>query len=159
MTYDIYEFLEHMAQERYRAIIVHAAPEKGPNLTLFVKKMCNHTGGKYLDLLEQFIKSDDLKEKIDQFGVEELRKHLIEQSRDQTVLVVDNIDFLLDTWRTLERKSFYNLIKLQWDGFKEATKAVLIICLQSTPEIEAQKIFDSKEQSRILHLSDFNDIL
>ncbi len=159
MSRDVYEYLAHLEQERSRAIILHAAPEKGLLVTQFAKKVCARLGGKYLDLLDLFIQAKELSEHIDRFGPEEIRALLIEQSRGQTLLVIDRADFLLDTWRSKERKDFFRMISTQWDGFKEGMKARLMICLQTSQEIEALQISDSQSQSRVLHLSDFNDIL
>ena len=159
MPRDVYEYLAQLEQERYRAIILHAAPEKGPAVTQFAKKTCTKLGGKYLDLLDLFIQSKELSEHIDRFSPEDFRKLLIEQSKGQSLLVVDRTDFLLDTWRRAERKNFFGLLeKNQWDGFKEGMKARLIFCLQTSQEIEALQVSDSQDQSRVLKLSDFNDI-
>lgn len=160
MSLDAYEYLAHLEQERYRAVILHAAPEKSSSVTQFAKKVCAQLGGKYLDLLDLFIQTKELSEHIDSFSPEEFRELLIEQSKGQTLLVIDRVDFLLDTWRRAEKKDFFGLLdKNQWDGFKEGMKARLMICLQTSREIEALQISDSQSQSRVLQLSDFNDIL
>lgn len=160
MSQDALKYLAQLEQERYRAIILHAAPEKGAAVTQFSKKICTRLGGKYIDLLDVFIQTKELREQIDRFGPEEFRKYLIEQSNGQSLVVVDRADFLLDTWRRTEKKSFFGLLdKNQWDGFKEGMKARLVICLQTSQEIEALGVTDSQGQSRVWQLSDFNDIL
>ena len=156
---DVFDYITHLELERYRAIILHAAPEKGPAVTLFAQKICQRTGGKYLDLLELFIRSQSLSESIDSFGPEKLRALLIEQSQRQLLLIVDRVDFLIDTWRKGEREGFYRLFKEQWDGYKDGMKVKLVICLQTSQEIDSEKIVDSQGQSRIFRLTDFNDIL
>jgi hypothetical protein len=160
MSRDVYAYLAQLEQERYRAILLHAAPEKGPSVTRFAKKVCTQLGGKYLDLLDLFIQTKELSEHIDRFNPEEFRKLLIGQSKDQSLLVVDRADFLLDTWRKTEKKNFFGLLdKNQWDGFKEGMKSRLMICLQTSQEIERLRVSDSQSQNRVLQLSDFNDIL
>ena len=159
MSHDPFECLKHLEQERFRAMILHAAPEKSLSITQFAKKISERTGGKYLDLLDLFIHTEELSEHIDRFNPAELRKLLIEQSKGSSLLVVDKIDFILDTWRLKERNDFYQLIRTQWDGFKDGTKAILVFCLQTSLEIEALNIRDSQENSRVLSLSAFNDIL
>jgi len=158
MPINVFDYLSHLEQERYRAIILHTTPENGPFLTLFSKKICEQSNGKYLDLLELFIQSKELRESIDSFSPEKLRGLLIEQCRTQSFLFVDRVDFLIDTWRKPERQSFYRLINNQWDGYKEGMKARLILCVQTSQEIEALKFADSQGQSRIFRLNDFNDI-
>ena len=160
MSQDILKYLAQLEQERYRAIILHAAPEKGAAVTQFANKICTRLGGKYIDLLDVFIQTKELREQIDRFGPEEFRKYLVEQGNGQSLLVVDRADFLLDTWRKTEKKNFFGLLdKNQWDGYKDGMKARLVICLQASQEIEALRATDSQGQSRVWQLSDFNDIL
>jgi len=158
MLIDITETIKRFEQERYRALIIHTIPMKSPNLTAFSQKFCNNLGGKYLDLLEFFIQSPELSETIDRFSPEKFRELLIQQSRSYSLLVVDRIDFLIDTWRKTERQNFYRLVQNQWDSYREGMKATLVLCMQSSQEIEALKIYDSQGNSRILCLTDFKDI-
>lgn len=158
MPIDVFDYLKGLEQERYRAIIIHASPMMGQILTTFSKKICSHLGGKYLDLLDFFIQRPELSETIDRFDPEKFRNLLIQQSQSQSLLVVDRVDFLFDTWRRSERQDFYRLVNNQWDSYKEGMKAKLIFCLQTSQEIEALKIHDSQGKSRILNLTEFNDI-
>lgn len=159
MPIDVFDYLKGLEQERYRAIIIHAAPMMGSILTTFSQKICNHLGGKYLDLLDHFIQTPELSNTIDRFDPEKFRALLIQQSQSQSLMIVDRVDFLIDTWRRSERQDFHRLVKNQWDSYKEGMKAKLILCLQTSQEIEALKIYDSQGNSRILNLTDFNDIV
>ncbi len=158
MPIDVFDYLRGLEQERYRAIIIHTAPMMAPALTTFSQKICNHLGGKYLDLLDLFIQFPELSENIDCFDPEKFRNLLIQQSQSQSLMIVDRVDFLIDTWRRSERQGFYRLVNNQWDGYREGMKAKLILCLQTSHEIEALRIYDSQGKSRILNLTDFNDI-
>lgn len=111
-----------------------------------------------MDLLDVFIQSPALSETIDSFSPEKLRTLLIDQSRGESLLVLDRPDFLLDTWRNSERQDFYRLMNNQWDGYKDSMKAKLIVALQTSVEITNLKVLDSKGQSRVFKLTDFNDI-
>jgi hypothetical protein len=159
MPYDAFQYLDYLNQMRYRAIILHAPPEKGNAATRFAQSLCSTANGKYLDLLGLFIEEIELRGKIDSFNPEKFRSLLIEQSKGVDLLCVDRVDFLLDTWRREERKFFYHMMRDQWDAYKDGTKARLMIILQTSLELEQQKIMDSQDQSRVLRLSDFNDIL
>lgn len=159
MPIDIFDYLKGLEQERYRAIILHAVPMMCPTLTNFCQKICNHSGGKYIDLLDLFIQSAELSNTIDRFDPEKFRHFLIQQSQFQSLMIVDRVDFLIDTWRKSERQDFYRLVNNQWDSYKEGMKAKLILCLQTSQEVEALKIYDSHGNSRILNLTDFNDIV
>ena len=159
MPVDVRDFLRDLDQERYRASIIHAKPEKGLAVTQFAQKACELTGGKYLDLLTFFIKSTDLSQTIDRFGPDKLRNLLIEQSQSCRLLLIDRADFLLDTWTRSERQDFFRMVKDQWDGYRDGMKAKLIFCLQTSSEIEALKIPNSQGESRVRQLAEFNDIL
>ena len=158
MPISIFEALVSLEQERYRAVILHSVPEKSPSMTHFSQKVCKQTNGKYLDLLDFFIQSPNLSENIDSFSPEKLRGLLIDQSKGQSLLVIDRVDFLLDTWRKSERQDFFRFINNQWDSYKDGMKAKLVVVLQTSQEIELSKILDSQGQSRIFRLNDFNDI-
>ena len=84
MSRDVFEYLEFLSQERYRSVILHAQPEVSPLVTRFAKKVCANSGGKYLDLLDLFIKTTELKENIDGYGPENFRMLMIEQSNRAT---------------------------------------------------------------------------
>jgi hypothetical protein len=157
MLIDIIDYIKRLEQERYRALIIHTIPMRSPILTAFSQKFCEHLGGKYLDLLDFFIQSPQLSETIDRFSPEKFRELLIQQSRSYALLVVDRIDFLIDTWRKTERQDFYRLVQNQWDSYKEGMKATLVLCLQTSQEIEALKIHNSQGMSRIMCLTDFMD--
>lgn len=158
MPLDIFDFINILKAERYRAAIIHTTPDLSPSLSTFCRKFAEQTNGKYLDLLDHFIQSPGLSEIIDKFGPEKLVSLLIDQARTTQLLIVDRADFLLDTWTRFERQNFYRLIKNQWDGYKDGMKTGLIFSLQTSPEIEVLPIIDSQGNQRVLRLSDFNDI-
>jgi hypothetical protein len=159
MKLDIFEYLTKLDQERYRAVILHASPSKGTAVTKFAQRACARVNGKYLDLMGLFIQSRELSEQVDSFNPEKFRALLIEHSSGASLLFVDRVDFILDTWRRGERQDFFRMISDQWDGFREATRSKLLIAMQTSHEIEALKILDSQGQPRVLKLSDFMDIL
>jgi hypothetical protein len=159
MSSDIYAYLDHIGQQRYRALILHTSPDKSPMLSLFSKKLCEKTNGKYLDLLTWFIENPNYANQISSFNPERFREFLIEQSQEKPLLNIDRADFLLDTWRKKERKDFYRFLENQWDGFKDRMKAKLIINLQTSSDLESLSILDSQGNNRIRELSEFSEIV
>lgn len=159
MPIDVFDYLNHLDQERYRAGVFHAPPEMGPAMTRFAQKVCAQSGCKYLDLLELFIENQELSAGIDRFSPEKFRTLLIAHSQGAKLLFVDRADFVLDTWRRNERQDFFRMIATQWDGYKDGMRAKLLVALQTSDEIETLQITDSQAQPRVLRLSDFNDIL
>lgn len=158
MPKNIINYLEEFQTQRYRAMIIHTEPEKGPALSELCQKTCKILKGKYIDLLELFIQEKELNEKIDVFSTNRLRDLLISLSKGQPLIAIDRMDFLLDTWTKNERQDFYRMIDNQWDSFKESMKARVIFCLQTSQEIESLVIKDSEDQSKIFKLTDFNEI-
>jgi len=158
MAIDIIERLTQLKQERYRTILIHVDPLRSHFLTQFAKKICQNSGGKYLDLLDTFIKCDELKNNIDRFGPDKLKTLLKDESRETSLMIIDRMDFLLDTWHRHQKQAFWRLVEDQWDGFLSGMKASLVFCLQSSDEIKGLILLDSRSRSRIYQLSDFNDI-
>ncbi|MFA7408004.1 MAG: hypothetical protein WCY93_09355 [Anaerolineaceae bacterium] len=159
MSLDVFDYLDQIGQQRYRALIFHTSHEKSAMLSLFSKKICEKTSGRYLDLLACFINNPNYSDELSSFKPEKLREFLIEHSRGTHLLNIDRADFLLDTWRKKDKDAFFRFLNNQWDGFKDAMKAKLIINLQTSSEIEALSILDSQGNSRIRELSDFSDIM
>jgi hypothetical protein len=152
------DYISSLQQERHRAIILHIDAQRSPALTEFCRRLCERTGGKYVDLLDLFVQEPDLNGRIDRFGPEDLRDLIVQMSRDCSLVVVDRADFLLDTWSRPQRQNLFKLIADQWDGYKQSTRARLIFALQSSLEVEALRIMDSRGRSRVLRLTDFREI-
>lgn len=157
MAIDILDYLKTLDLERYRGIYIHTVPENCEALTKFITRVAKKANGKYIDLLNQFIQSKKLSENIDSFRPEKMRSFIIEQSKSQSLLIVDRVDFLLDTWKKKDRESFYQIILDRWDGYKEDTKVKLIICLQTSSEIDNLKNIVSRTD-RVFQLDEFNEI-
>lgn len=158
MPIDISDTINHLAQQRYRAIIINSAPEKSTELSGFLKKTAKKFNGKYFDLLNFFINSPEMSATLDCFSLEDFRSILIKERIGQSLIILDRADFLLDTWRKSDRRDFYRLLDNQWDGYKESMKATLIIGLLTSEETKATNIVDSQGENRVFPLTAFNDI-
>lgn len=155
---DLLKFIKSLGSEKYRSVIIHAVPNKSAVLSEFAHELSTATDGDFLDLLDYFYDHADIASKIDQFNPEKLRNLLIEKSRGVDLLIVDRMDFLLDTWRKEERRAFYRMIKRQWNSFLEDYSATLVFCLQTSTEIRNLTITDTHGNTRILLLSELNDL-
>ena len=158
MPIDIINYLRYLDQERYRAIILHTKPDLSQSLMSFSKKLCKQVNGKYINLLNLFLHSKELSSKIDTYRPEKLKDFLVDEGQNQPLIIVDQADFLIDTWRKSEKKDFFHIITRQWDGYIAAMKSKLIFALQTSHEIESLKLIDSKGKSRIFRLEEFNNI-
>jgi hypothetical protein len=158
MGVNLLNYLDLLGQEKFRAIIIHAPPDKSPDLNKLASRLLSHKGGAALDLLAYFHEDPQLASGIDRFGPEQLKSLLVERSKGNDLLVIDRLDFLLDTWHKDDRQAFYRMVKQQWNSFFESTRATLVLCLQSSPELIDLKIFDTRGTRRVLALSELKAI-
>lgn len=158
MAFDITEKIEFLSQERYRAIIIHAVPDKSKELSQFLKNFAKEFGGYYMNLLEMFVQFQEMSEKLDIFRLEDLQLLLIKESKDYSIIIVDQADFLLDSWRKPGRQNFYRFLSNQWDGYKQGMESILIVGLQTSSEVNLLNLHDSTGESRVYQLAAFNDI-
>jgi hypothetical protein len=159
MGIDIQEYLTKLGQERYRSIIIHTKPQSDASLRHYACQIHDEIGGGYLDVLGYFIANSQLAAEVDRFSPDQFKALLQDKSKGQKLFILDRLDFLLDTWRKSERQEFYRMIHKQWNSFIESMGATLIVCLQTSDEIESLKIKDSHGNSRIHRLEEFNELV
>ena len=114
---NILKFIETQHTERYRAFIIWGEAMSGK--TDFARRLAQTTGGYYLDLLEHFAASPELKEKIDVFGPVGFRDFLLKDTSvayscipgESPLVIVDNMDFLLNTWSDTEKCEFVLIVE------------------------------------------------
>ncbi len=159
MGIHIQEYLTKLGQEKFRAIVIHAKPQYYAALRKFARQIHEKIGGGYLDVLRYFLADAELVKEVDRFNPDQFKVLLQDQSKGEKLLIVDRADFLLDTWRKSERQAFYRMIEKQWNSFLTNMGATLIFCLQTSDEIEALKIMDSRGDSRVHRLDEFNELV
>ena len=93
---DLVQLIEFQTREQYRTVLVLGPADSGK--TKFAKILANRLKAKYLDLLDTFLCDKYLSDNIDVFTVSKLKKYLLNISANEVVIIVDNIDFLLNTW-------------------------------------------------------------
>ena len=158
MGVNLLAYLDLLYQEKFRVLILHSAPEKSSELSKYVMKLTEYTGGSALDLLTYFSNTPELSSAIDLFGLEQLKELLVERSRGKDLLVIDRLDFLMDSWRKEEHQALYRMIQLQWNSFLENTRATLIFCMQSSSELDGLQIRDAHGRNRVIALAELNAI-
>ncbi len=159
MGIDIHEYLTKLGEEKFRSIILHAKPQFETSLRQYACQIHDKIGGGYLDVLGYFIANQQLATEVDRFSPDQLKALLQDKSLGHKLFVVDRVDFLLDTWRKTERQAFYRMIQIQWNSFVESMGAILIFCLQTSDEIESLNIKDSRGESRVHRLEEFNELV
>lgn len=156
MKIDFGEYLESLKGEKYRCCLIHH--ESCAALRRFAQQAAARCQGEYLNLLEYFNRHEELAQQIDVFDIEQFAALLKAQSAGKALLVVNNMDFLLDTWHKQEKEAFYRLIKDRWNSYFKKTQATLVFCVHSGHDLQDVEILDTKGNSRIHPLSDFKVI-
>ena len=156
MNRDFGEFLRDLGTEKFRAIIIYS--DSSLSQIEFAKKAASKYQGQYVDFIDLFQCQPDLMTNIDTIDIESFKAIVIEQSSGSQLLLITRMDFLLDVWSSDTVKSFYRLIKNQWNSFQETMQATLVFFLQTNVNLLDQKITNPSGHSRVLSLSVFKDI-
>lgn len=152
---NIGEYLNHQKTEDRRAFIIHYPANSGK--TTFAKKIAEiRPDVHYIDLLEFFLKNPDLKP-IDKFGFEEFRDLLLKYEAEESVLLIDNPDFLLNTWKKSEKEELLNWFRL---GLRSpgVTKKTIILMIQEDGFLSAADFVNTYGEPRVLALNMFDAI-
>ena len=145
---DFSRFLTHQAQEKYKPFIIH-----GPGLcgkTRFAKLAVERlTGLAYLDVLDNLNNHSELP-RIDLFKPADLRKLLLEFPGPESVVLVDNLDFLLNTWLAADKRAFWDLVDHDLGGVAKT----FVFIIQDDPELTGRPMLNTRKESRVLALAE-----
>lgn len=144
------EFINSLSGERHRTFIVHNGPATGKSK--YARLFAEKSKGKYLDLLERFGKDAELKNRIDIFDIRDIENLLIEEAKDTNLLILDNVEFLLNTWHDNGHDLLFHLLAKSWDSFKASYRAVLGVFLITNRKILDLELKTSKGETRVFHL-------
>lgn len=144
------EFIQALSGERHRIFIVHSDPASGKSK--YARQFAKDSGSKYLDLLERFGKDERLKSQIDIFGVKDLKALLIEEAKGTNLLIVDNVEFLLNTWDEDRYDLLFGLLHRNWDSFKPSYQATLGVFLTTNRKIMDLELNTSERVTRVFPL-------
>jgi adenosyl cobinamide kinase/adenosyl cobinamide phosphate guanylyltransferase len=144
---DMVKLIDFQSREQYRTILVLGPAGSGK--TRYAKLLAHAAKAKYIDLLDDFSKDKSLSENIDLFNVPNLKRYLLDLQLDESVVIVDNIDFLLNTWTDHELSEFLNLVeKLR----SNETKKTFCFFAQDLKILSAKLIYNSQNNSRVIAL-------
>jgi hypothetical protein len=152
---DFGKYLNHQKTEDTQAFIIHYPANSGK--TAFSKKLAEtRSDVHYVDMLDCFLKNPDL-EPINKFRFEKFRDFLLNYQVEQSVLIIDNPDFLLNTWRKSDKEALLNWIKI---GLRSpgVTKKTIILMIQEDGFLSVAEIANSYGESRVLPLNTFGAI-
>jgi len=145
---DLVTLLDYQSKEQYRTILILGLPNSGK--TKFAKLLTQKTKAKYIDLLDVFLNNKNMSENIDTFDVSSFKKYLLSLPASEDVIIVDNIDFLLNTWSDRQKGEFLNLVeKLR---SIESGKTFCIFA-QDSKSLVSKQIYNSQNTSRVLTMN------
>lgn len=156
MNRDFGELLKDLGTEKFRSVIIYS--DSSSAQIEFAKKAASKYQGQYVDFIDLFQRQPELMTNIDTFDIERFKSILIDQSSHSQFLLITRMDFLLDVWSSDTVKSFYRLIKNQWNSFQETMQSTLVFFLQTNVNLLDQEITNSSGHSRVLPLSTFKAI-
>lgn len=150
--YDLRRYLATQAHETYRACIIHAPAMGGK--TRLAERMRDVLGAYLFDLQAHFVGDRQLATRIDRYRPKDLETLLLGLSVAESVVVVDNIDFLLNTWTPAQRQEFIGMVehRLKSPG---VTDKVFVFMVQSEPALVGHELRNTRGQPRIAPLEAF----
>ena len=149
---DLRALVDQQRQQRYRSVLILAdgARERSRN----ARRLAERVGAHYLNLLDYFEARPDLCRCIDRFGIDELEDLLLGLDVPQEIVVMDAIDFLLNTWREEQRESFvWLLIGRRLDTYERGAKLFVFFALEDV-YLRQHDLVTTEGKSRILRLSE-----
>lgn len=152
----ILDFYNSIKEQRYLSIIIHSKPNAG--LSEFAKKSADILNAKYFNLYQYFLKNGELSSNIDSFTDQSLIEILHEKAKGSSILIIDQIDFLIDTWTKREFKDFLNMFDKQWDRWNLDSKTGLIVFIETNNVLEDADIKFQNDTKKIYKLSEFSSL-
>jgi len=145
---DLIKLINFQTKEQYRSVMILGPADCGK--TRFAKLLAERIRAKYIDLLETFADNEDLSKAIDTFNMSSLKKYLLKLAAEESVIIIDNVDFLVNTWSEREKGEFLNLIdKLR----SNETKKTFCFFVQEEGIFDSKRILNSRNENRIIHLN------
>jgi len=152
---NLLDLIEVQRAERFRAFIVHAAAMAGKTETA-CRLAARAPDAVYVDLLNVFPHHPEWCARIDRFGVDDLSDFLLNLETPAQVVIVDHLDFLLNTWSRSKKRGFAQWVDEGLDGFTKTDK-IFIFFIQSDPAITAYPLRRPNRlgRTRVFRLDDF----
>lgn len=146
---DILQLIKFQATEQYRTLMVMGPANCGK--TKFAKLVAEKLGNaKYVDMLQLFVNDEELSKSVDTFEVSRLKKYLLALKADEPVIIIDNIDFIVNTWSEREKGEFLNFVdKLR----NNETKKTFVFFIQEEDVFGSKLIINSRKENRILRFN------
>ncbi|WP_425060960.1 hypothetical protein SCACP_17250 [Sporomusa carbonis] len=139
-------FVANQGKERYKHFIIHGPALSGK--TQMAKKLADKLNATYIDLLADFINDSKIKNSIDIFEPQDLKKYLRTKSDANSFIIVDNMDFLINAWDDSQLGNFLKFVA------RDENKATYCFILQGNKAILQADFASSQGQKRVFSIYD-----
>lgn len=148
MSLKFKEFVEEQFKERYKHFVIYSLPMTGKST--FAKKISKEYDGYYLDVLSELKDNFTVSTELDTFYPNDFFQWIAKCGNEKKFVIVDNIDFLINTWREEQEEIFLNLIE------KEQSNIIYCFILQERKFLLKRKITSLSGKNRIINLFEIN---
>lgn len=149
------DYLNHQRAEDRRAFIIHYPAASGK--TRFAQQLAQiHPDIYYLDLLAYCLAHPELPP-IAQFDSKELRRLLLALNAPQPVILVDNPDFLFNTWSAAEKQALLHWLRIELRSPADTDKTFILV-IQDDEVLSAADFRNIHGEPRVVALNDFDAV-
>jgi hypothetical protein len=144
-------YINRQKAEDRRAFIIHYPAASGK--TAFARRIrATREDAELFDLQAYWLEHPELLP--GKFDFSELRKLLLGLEVTHPVILVDNLDILINTWRAKDRKDFINWLKIQLRSPRDTNKT-FVFMLQDDRFLDKADLTNAHGESRVLPLDAF----
>ena len=149
------DYLNRQQSEDRRAFIIHYPAKSGK--TRFAERVRQTRADVLLlDLQEYYVGHLDLPP-IDEFDFPALRRLLLSLKAPEPVIIVDNADFLFNTWHAAEKQNLLNWLRVGLRSPGDTTKTLVFI-VQEDGVLATATFHNSLGEPRVLALNEFEAV-
>ena len=146
------DYIATQTTERYRAFIIHGPAMSGK--THLAQRMQELLGAYVFDLQAHFASDPELGAKLDRFRPRDLEQLLLALNVPESLVVVDNPDFFLNTWTPKNRQEFVAMVDHRLHS-PTVTDRTFVFLIQTDSVIVQHKLTNTRRQPRILSIDTF----
>lgn len=149
------DYLSHQKSEDRRSFIIHYPANSGKSQ--FARRLqSTRSDIYYLDLLAYFIQHPSFAA-VAQFDFNKLRNLLLSLDAPQPVVLVDNPDFLLNTWNAAEKQALLDWVRV---GLRSPadTEKIFVFIIQDDDVLATADFQNAYGEPRVLALNLFDAV-
>ena len=135
---DLKKLIDIQLKERYKHFLIHGPALSGK--TELALKIAEQYKGKYISLLDILLSENEIKNNIDIFGHSELIEFIKNIKGNERLVIIDQIDFLVNTWGDSEVRELMAFID------KNQSECCYIFVLQTHKLMEKEKLISLSDK-------------